>query len=75
MKVFEFLLSGVNQTVALVVAAPTEERAIELIEEEYNLVDNVYEDEDGVEVYRNCEIGGTTSEFEFVKEIFSTDEL
>jgi len=75
MKVFEFLLSGVNQTVALVVAAPTEERATELIAEEYNLVEDVYEDEDGVAIYRSSEIEGTTSESEFVRQIFSTHEL
>jgi hypothetical protein len=74
MKVFQFLLSGEDKTIALVVGAPSEERATELIAEDYDLVEDRYE-EDGVEVYRSGEIPGVTSDSEFVQEIFSTEEL
>ena len=74
MKVFQFLLSGENKTIALVVGAPSEERATELIAEDYDLAED-YCEGDEVSVYRSEEISGVTSDSEFVQEIFSTEEL
>lgn len=81
LKVFEFLLSGPDETVALVVAAKSEEHATKLIAEDYNLIgdDEEIEDEEEREgrlsVYRSNEITSATSTQEFVIQIFSTNEL
>jgi hypothetical protein len=74
MKVFQFLLSGEEKTIALVVGASSKKRAIELIAEEYNLVED-YCKGDEVSVDRSSELSGVTSDSEFVEEIFSTEGL
>jgi hypothetical protein len=57
-----------------VVGASSEERATELIAEDYDLTED-YCEGDEVSVYRSSEIPGVTSDSEFVEEIFSTEEL
>lgn len=76
MKVFEFLLSGENQTCAVIVGAEDRERAMQLLSEEYDLEGDEEDDEDHeLYVYRDSIISEATASEEFVREIFSTDEL
>jgi len=73
MKLFEVLLSGDDQTIALVVGAETLERAEELAREEYGIeVEPKYGE---LDIYRSEEISGGASTKEFVREIFNTNEL
>jgi hypothetical protein len=75
MKLFEILVSGNDQTIALVVAAETEERAEELVTQEYSLDDEEAREEDELRIYRSSEINNTSAMGEFVREIFNTNEL
>jgi len=75
MKLFEILVSGNDQTIALVVAAETEERAEELVTQEYSLDDEEAREEDELHVYRSQEIKNASATEEFVREIFNTNEL
>jgi hypothetical protein len=73
MKVFEILLSGNAQTIALVASAETLERAEELVTVEYGLDEEEREDE--LHIYRSNEISNFSSTGEHVREIFNTNEL
>jgi hypothetical protein len=73
MKVFEILLSGNAQTIALVASAETLERAEELVTVEYGLDEEEREDE--LHIYRSSEISKFSSTGEHVREIFNTNEL
>jgi len=73
MKLFEILVSGNDQTIALVVAAETLERAEELVTVEYGLDEEEREDE--LHIYRSSEISKASATEEFVREIFNTNEL
>jgi len=76
MKLFEILVSGNDQTIALIVAAETEERAEELVTQEYSLDDEEAREEDELHIYRSQEIKKNASATEeFVREIFNTNEL
>jgi len=75
MKLFQILVSGNDQTIALVVAAETEERAEELVTQEYSLDDEEAREEDELHIYRSSEINNTSATEEFVREIFNTNEL
>lgn len=76
MKLFEVLLSGYDQTIALVVGAETLERAEELAREEYEIKEEGDEwMELPLSIYRSSEIRGGASTGEFVREVFNTNEL
>jgi len=75
MKLFEILVSGNDQTIALVVAAETEERAEELVTQEYSLDDEEAREEDELHIYHSQEIKNASATEEFVREIFNTNEL
>jgi len=75
MKLFEILVSGNDQTIALVVAAETEERAEELVTQEYSLDDEEAREEDELHIHRSSEISKASATEEFVREIFNTNEL
>jgi hypothetical protein len=75
MKLFDILLSGDEQTIALVVAAETLERAEELALKEYGIEEADSEDYGCLRVYRSSEIRGVSATVEIVREIFNTNEL
>ena len=75
MKLFDILLSGDEQTIALVVGAETLERAEELALKEYGIEEEDSEEYGCMGVHRSSEIGKASATEEFVREIFNTNEL
>jgi hypothetical protein len=77
MNVFEFVLSGNEMTIAVVVGAASRERALVLLKENYENFEEEYDydNEDAITAYRDSIISNTTCTAEFVREIFSTEEL
>jgi hypothetical protein len=77
MNVFEFVLSGNEMTIAVVVGAASRERALVLLKENYENFEEEYDydNEDAITSYRDSIISNTTCTAEFVREIFSTEEL
>jgi hypothetical protein len=77
MNVFEFVLSGNEMTIAVVVGAASRERALVLLKENYENFEEEYDydNEDAIYAYRDSIISNTTCTAEFVLEIFSTGEL
>lgn len=73
MKLFEFILSAHDQTAAVVVGAPTPERAEKLIKEEYFITEA--DEDDGLHIWSSQELGMASAKGEFVREIFNTNML
>jgi hypothetical protein len=64
-------------TIAVVVGAASRERALVLLKENYENFEEEYDydNEDAITSYRDSIISNTTCTAEFVREIFSTEEL
>ena len=76
MKLFEFLLTSHDQTAAVVVGAPTMERAEKLIKEEYFITESDDpESDDGLYIWDSKEIEMASANEEFVREVFNTNML
>ena len=77
MNVFEFVLSGNEMTIVVIVGAASRERALVLLKENYENFEEEYDydNEDAITAYRDSIISNTTCTSEFVRELFSTEEL
>jgi hypothetical protein len=74
MNVFSFTLSSNSSTTVVIVGAESRERAIELLQKEYKLIDaeDIYSpgNEDAVSIYRDNELSKAEATEEFVTEVF-----